>query len=54
MADYVLSKITDDEITTLKPRFNFIMELIERFIVDGTGSMLNHYSQNIHPSNDFN
>jgi PTH1 family peptidyl-tRNA hydrolase len=54
MADYVLSKITDDEITTLKPRFNFIMELIERFIVDGTGSMLNHYSQNIHPTNDFN
>lgn len=46
MADYVLSKFDDNEKTSLEPRFDFAVDLIDEFVNGGIDSMLNFFSKN--------
>ncbi|MFZ1289377.1 MAG: aminoacyl-tRNA hydrolase [Melioribacteraceae bacterium] len=45
LADYVLSKFSNDEINTIQDKLPFIFNLISEFIVNGYGKMLDYYSK---------
>ncbi|MCX7798388.1 MAG: aminoacyl-tRNA hydrolase [Melioribacter sp.] len=46
MADYVLSKFSEDEMNILKEKTNFSIELIEKFIQGGYKLMTDYFSKN--------
>lgn len=53
MADYVLSKFSKSEITSLEPAIKYSIELLEEFIKGGIKSMLNYSSKFANtPNND--
>lgn len=45
LAEYVLSNFTQGDLDILVPKFPFIVELIEKFIISGSDGMLNHFSK---------
>jgi peptidyl-tRNA hydrolase, PTH1 family len=45
MADFVLSRFSDEEITSIKKSLDFSVELIEEFINGGYKIMLDHFSK---------
>lgn len=45
MADYVLQKFSNDELKQLNSKFDFAVELIEKFITGGYKSMSDHFSK---------
>ena len=45
LADYVLSKFSEDEIDIIESKSTLIMELIEQFITAGSAGMLDYYSK---------
>lgn len=46
MADYVLSKFDDEEKTSLEPKIDFAVNLMDEFIRGGLVTMLNFFSKN--------
>jgi len=44
-ADYVLSKFSTEELTKLKPNFDFAVELIDEFLIGGIKNMTDHFSK---------
>lgn len=46
MADYVLSKFDDEERTSLEPRIDFTVNLMDEFIKGDLDTMLNFFSKN--------
>jgi len=52
MASYVLDKFDSDTRTSLEPKFNFAVELIEEFLRGGISPMLNYFSKNSVRDND--
>lgn len=45
MADYVLSKFSDEELKELKTSFNICIDLIDKFVNEGSKNMFEFYSQ---------
>ncbi|MBK7104041.1 MAG: aminoacyl-tRNA hydrolase [Ignavibacteriae bacterium] len=45
LADYVLSKFSNDEIKTIQEKLPFIFSLLSEFIVNGYGKMLDYFSK---------
>jgi len=54
MKNFVLSKFTDEELTSLEPNFNFAENLITEFINSGFQAMLDYNSKHANSLNNSN
>jgi len=47
MANYVLNKLDDEKLASLKPDIDFAVLLLEQFVLGGYQKMLDYYSKNV-------